>query len=160
MRKYWDSPELMQDWHEEQDDRGSSWTEVSLVSSPCCLQLFFNLSLVHTYLYRSKANLCVLGCCLGQSHGLSSPPAPSSLFLTCMFLFILAYTHGYISLWDNAAYNLSVPCCLQLFFDLFLVAAVSAVVHIFVADPTWRGAGRYLLYFGLFHFIWTSNTCV
>jgi low temperature requirement protein LtrA len=46
----------------------------------------------------------------------------------------------------------------QLFFDLFLVAAVSAVVHIFVDDPTWRGAGRFLLYLGLFHFSWTSST--
>ncbi|GBF95347.1 hypothetical protein Rsub_07775 [Raphidocelis subcapitata] len=46
----------------------------------------------------------------------------------------------------------------ELFFDLFVVAAVSATVHLFTADPTWRGAGRMLLYLGLFHFTWTSNT--
>lgn len=47
----------------------------------------------------------------------------------------------------------------QLFFDLFLVAAVTAVVKIFTSDPTATGAGRFVLYLGLFHFTWSSNTC-
>ncbi|KAI8471107.1 MAG: bacterial low temperature requirement A protein-domain-containing protein [Monoraphidium minutum] len=48
----------------------------------------------------------------------------------------------------------------ELFFDLFLVGAVSAVVQGFVGDPSWSGAGRFLLYLGLFHFTWTSSTHV